>query len=271
MKHFLSIFCLLILFSIATLLNSYIAISAQTFDFNRAYQDYLYNLNLYRTSHLAYLSARNEYLTYKTLTAETRALETTREMLKNRAEVLKTYLTALRMKLAETTGITNYQQNMQYLKLDNEVTWLSSHKESLSSPGSIADLLKVSSQLEEKYPGIELLSYQTLGTILAGKENSLREKVEAQAKKTEEKIAQMKKEGEDVAKLERWLLEARKKITRSEEKQTEGENILKTIKSTEKEKKREFNKAQLALGEANQYLKEAISFLSETIRETKYE
>lgn len=244
---------------------------AQDFDFPKAYQDYLYNYNLYRTSHDKYLSAKNEYLAYKTLTSETRALEATREMLKNRTRTLQTYLTAIRMKLGETTGIINYQQNLEYLKLDTETNWLSLHQESLSQPGSIADLLQQSSPLEEKYPQIELLSYQTLGTILGGKENSLRERVSTQAAKIEEKITEMKNEGEDVAKLERWLTEAKKKIARSEEKQVEAELILKNIKPSEQDKKREFSKAQIAFEESNQSLKEGVSFLSELIQEIKYE
>lgn len=266
MKRPLSLFCFLVF-----LFFSFSVASAQDFDFNRALQDYLYNYNLYRSAHIGYVSAKSEYLTYKTLSAQTRALEATRKMLDSRAQALKTYLTALRMKLKETTGVTNYQQNLQYLKLDNEVTWLNLHQEALPSPGTIEDLIKISSELEKRYSSIEVLSYQTLGTILGGKENDLREKINDQVSKTENKIEEIKAAGEDVSLLERWLIEIKQKITRSEEKQREAEQILISMKSNERDKKKIFDKAQLTFEESNQYLKEAVSNLYEIIREIKRE
>jgi len=260
----------LLLFTLL-LFYSFTLTHAQTFDYNRAYQDYLYSFNLYRTSHTNYVTAKSEYLAYKTLTSETRAIEATRETLKTRSEALRTYLTALRMKLAETTGILDYQQNLQYLKLDNETAWLDSHQDSLSSPGSLGDLTKQSSQLEKRYPNTELLAYQTLGTILSGKENSLREKVSAQIDAAGEQLTKMKEEGENVDTFERWVLEARKKVTLSEEKQTEAEKIISSIKDSDNEKRKKFNQAQFTYEEANQYLKEAVSFLSEIIRGIKHD
>lgn len=217
------------------------------------------------------MSARGEYLTYRTLTAETKALEATRQMLQKRDEVLRTYLSSLRLKLVETTGISNYQQNLVFVKLDAEVSWLASHKDLLTSPGSLADLVKVSSDLEEKYPDLEFLIYQTLGTILSGKENSLREKSIHQADSTQEIINRMKSEGESVEKLERWLIEARKKITLSEQKQTEAESKIKALKESDYDRKRKFDDAQFVFEEANQYLKEAAAYLGEIASEIKYE
>ncbi|MFZ5366344.1 MAG: hypothetical protein ACOZBZ_03535 [Patescibacteria group bacterium] len=270
MKRSLPIFGVT-LFSIAILLNSYIATYAQDFDFNRAFQDYTYNYNLYRSAHLEYISAKSEYLTYKTLTAQTKALEKTKNMLLNRAETLKTYLTALRMKLKETTGILNYQQNIYYLKLDNEVSWLATHKNSLPSAGTLEDLVKISQEAENRYPSIEILAYQTLGQVLLGKENSLREKINEQISKTQDKINQIKETGEDTTILERWLIQAKEKIKRSEEKEKEGQDLLSGLKPTDTSKQESWNKAQKAFEEENQYLKEAVSFLKEIIREIKSE
>lgn len=267
MKRLLPIFFCFLVFSFF----SFSVSLAQNFTFDQAYKDYVYNYNLYRDSHLKYISSRGEYLSYKTLNAETKALEATREMLQKRAEALRTYLIALRLKLVETTGITNYQQNLIFVKLDSELGWLTAHKDSLSSPGSLADLVKVSGELEQKYPSLEVLIYQALGTILAGKENSLRERISQQTKKTEEKLVQIKKEGENVDKLERWLLETRRKITISEEKQGSAEAMIKKIKENDSDKRRLFNEAQFAFEEANQYLKEAVSFLNEINQEIKYE
>lgn len=248
-----------------------LTVKAQDLDFNRAFQDYIYNYNLYRSSHLEYVSAKSEYLTYKTLTAQTKALEATQKMLLSRAETLKTYLTALRMKLKETTGVLNYQQNMYYLKLDNEVTWISSHETSLPSAATLDDLVKISQEAEKRYPTMEILAYQTLGTVMTGKEVTLRDKINEQISKTEAKINQIKETGEDTTTLERWLIQAKEKIKRSEEKEKEAQNILSGLKTTDKNKIQTWNKAQKAFEEENQYLKEAVSYLKEILREIKSE
>src|SRR4030042_2935830 len=95
-------------------------------------------------------------------------------MLELRDEAVKTYLTALRLKLAETTGVSSYEQNSLYLKLDSEVDWYATHREDLSSAGTLEDLLASSKKAQERYPQTEVFIYHTLGTILAGKENQFR-------------------------------------------------------------------------------------------------
>jgi hypothetical protein len=242
---------------------------AQEFDFNKAYQDYQYNYNLYRSSHIDYIAARSEYLNYRTLTSQTKAIEKTKEMLLNRAETLKTYLTALRIKLRETTGITNYDQNISYLKLDNKVTFISSHKNSLPSAASLEDLVKISTELEKAYPEIEVLSYQTLGKIIIGKESYLRQKINEQIQMLEEKINEIRNEGEDTTIPERWLIQTKEKIKRSEEKEKEAQTVLDRISTGDANKIFSWNKAQKLFEEENQYLKEAISSIKEIIREIK--
>lgn len=270
MRKFLPIVCFLGFFSIATLLHCYIVTNAQTSDYQKAYQDYLASYNLYRDSHLSYQTAKNEYLAYRTLNAETKAFEATREMLQKRDEVLQAYFRALRSRLEETTGITNYRENLSYVKLDSEIGWLSTHKDSIRGASSIEDLINISSQLEEKYPSLEVLTYQTLGTIISARENSLKERVSTQTEKIAGKINQMKSEGENVEKLQRWLSEAKKKISLSSEKQTEAELKIKEIEVNDSDKLSPFNEAQTSYKQSNQYLKEAIAYLAEIVEEIKY-
>jgi len=270
MRKLLPIVCFLGFFSIATLLNCYIVTNAQTSDYQKAYQDYISSLNLYRDSHFKYQTAKNEYLAYRTLNAETKAFEATREMLQKRDEGLQSYLRALRLRLEETTAITNYKENLSYLKLDSEIGWLSIHKDSIRGASSIEDLINISSQLEEKYPSLELLAYQTLGIIISARENSLRERVSTQTEKIAEKINQMKSEGENVEKLQRWMAEAKKKISTSSEKQTEAELKIKEIEVNDSSKLSSFNEAQMSYEQSNQYLKEAVSYLIEIVEEVKY-
>lgn len=243
---------------------------AQDFDFNRSYSDYLHNFNLYREAHLAYVSAKSESLTYKTLESQTKALEKTRKMLELRDQVLSTYLTSLRMRLVETTKVENYEQSMRYVLLDNKVAFLKLNQEKLSSPATLEDLLGVSKEVEDEFPKIEILSYQTLETIISSSENDLRDRVSEQTTKEEEKVAQMRAAGEDTATLERWLIEVRGKITLSSQKQQEAKNLLAKIGEGGQNKKDRFLEAQKKFEESNQYLKEAVSYLKEVVKKIKY-
>jgi len=261
-----------ILFLIFTLLlfYSFTLVNAQEFDFNRAYQDYLYTYGQYHTAHKDYLAARSAWLTYKTLTAKTEAMTETLKMLQLRDEAVRTYLTALRLKLAETTGISNYEQTVLYLKLDNEISWYLNHRDTLPSAGTLEDLVKSSSEAEKQYGKTEVLAYQTLGTILAGKEEALRDRLKEEIGKLNDKIAEIRQRGDkETATLERWILEAENKLTRSQEKQFEAQQKLAKLKVGDRNKQKKYNEARSLFRESHQYLKEAHSYLKELIREVK--
>jgi hypothetical protein len=240
------------------------------FDFNRAYQDYLYTYETYRQAHNEYITAKEQYLTYKTLTAKTLALEQTLNMLQKRDETLRTYLTALRMKMAETTGISNYKQNTHYLKLDAEVSWYGQHHDSLTSASTLEDLTKLSEEAEDEHSKTEVLAYQALGLIFEGKEENLKSQMEEQIELIKEKIKAIKEAGDkDTTTAERWLLEAENKLTRSEEKVTEANALLEGMKASRGDKDKDYAEAQKLYSESHLYLKEANGFLKELIREIK--
>ncbi len=240
------------------------------FDADRAFQDYLYNTNLYRQSHSEYIIARESYLKYQTLTSKNTALEKTRLMLKNQDEVTRTYLTALRLKLAEVSGITNYGQNVLYLRLDDEIPWFQKHQQSLNSAGTIEDLVSLSEDGRNQYQKTEILAYQTLGAILTSKQNVLYEEITQKIKDLKEKIGEIRTKGDKNTSLaERWLLEAENRLTRSQEKQFSAQQLLAQMKTNDFNKNESYNKAQFTIEESHQYLKEANSYLKEVVRELK--
>jgi hypothetical protein len=243
---------------------------SQEYDFTRAYNDYLYNYNQYRAAHTEYAAAKQQYLAYKTLTSKTTALEKTKKMLETRDETTRTYLLALRLKLNETSGVSPYEQQIVKLRLNNEISWYESHRYTVTSAGTIPDLVDLSQEAQERYQETEVIAYQTLGTILAGKESFLRDQVQEQINTLEDKMAQIRQEGKiDTKTLERWLLEAQNRLTLSKEKQFAAQSLLAQLKVREQNKGRVYSEAQDNLTESHQYLKEANSYLLEIIRELK--
>lgn len=198
-------------------------------------------------------------------TTEFKTLKATKEMLVQREASWRTYLVALRIKLAQVTGILNYQQNLEFVKLDSEIGWLVTHKNSLLASNSIEELQKQSAKFEERFPSTELLAYQTLGTILFSKETTIREQTILQSKKINEQLLLMRQKGSNVDTLTDRLIEAQKEISNSQTKQTEAEKILKGLESGSNQKKEVFSRAQNRLFEGHQNLKNAVTLLTEII------
>ncbi|MGB9706910.1 MAG: hypothetical protein ACPLXP_02455 [Microgenomates group bacterium] len=245
---------------------------AQEFNFNRALSDYLYNYDLYREAHQRYISAREAYLQYKTLTSKTNLLRQTLEMTRARDEVMRTYLIALKMRLNESPGISVYERNTLNLKLDNEIDWYTKHKEELSSAAILEDLVELAKKAEERYRGkTEILIYQTLHKILVGKETALRERISGQIETIRKKLKEISEKGDKNTLLaERWLLEAESRLLRFEEKINLSEQRIEKLETSfYSDNSQVYKESQLLLEEAHQYLKEANRYLKEIIREVK--
>lgn len=261
---------LIFLLTFALLLScSFTLTKASNYD--QAYKDYLYNYNLYRNEQKNYQTAKNQYLSYKTLAAQEKALAATKKFSASRNETLRTYLLALRYKLIDTTGVIDYGENMQFLKLDNNTTWLVTNKENINKVSSLDELLNLTSEFEKNYSDSELLAYQTIGSILFGKEDILREEAKKQSGKIKEQLDVMAKEGEDIKQLTNWLNQANQKIAQSAEKQKEAANLINSLNTNETDKADKLKTCQSLMEESNNYLKEGVSFLSEIVNGIMYE
>lgn len=260
---------LLLSFSVFFQFFSFSVSYAQTSDFQKSFSDYQNVFNQYQDAHLAYTKAKSEYLSYQSLASETKALESTKKMLSLRDETMALYFQTLGAKMSLTLNIPNYNQNLLSSQLDDENLWLASHRNSLPSVATITDLVNKSREMEQRYPKMEIISYQTLGAILSGKENTSRESLKNEIRKVRELFNQMKAEGENVDKLERWIMEAEQKISRSEEKQKEAEKIIKDLSGEQFSRRNKFLEASRSYEESNQYLKESNSFLLEVVKDIK--
>jgi len=268
MKKQLPILSLFLFFFFFILLAN--QVNAQNFNFQKAYDDYLHNYNQYRQANTEFISAKQAYLNYQTLNSKENALNKTSNLIRREDEVVKTYLTALRLKLGQISSISDYELNIIYLKIDNEVAWYQNHQNNLNSTGSLEDLVKSSQTMKQRYQETEVLAYQTLGSILAGKQAYYRIQIKQQIDSLKEKIGIIRQTGDkETQTAERWLLEAENRLTRSQEKEFEAQQILAKMKVSDINKIRDYNQAQYKIEESHQYLKEANHYLKEIIQEVK--
>jgi len=254
-KNISLIFCVVFLLSVG-------AVRAQTeFSYAKAYQDYEYNLSQYNSAYENYKLAREQYLQFKTITAKDEAKAKTLTMLQTRDNTVKTYLTALRMKIKETDGIPNAEEEALYNRIDPEVKWYTDHKGRLESAGSLEDLVTDSDEAKDHYTFTNLLIYDSLINILSGKTANLRSVITANIVDLKTIIAIIRQnQDKDVSLMERSLPDIENKLARSQDKEDEA------LKSNSP---KTFSQSQSLIQDSYLYLKEANTYLLEIVRQIK--
>lgn len=150
--------CTLVLFVVP-----HIAASSQ-----QAYQDYLYQADVYRQKYNAFQISQNEYLKFKTLASEADVISKTRDMLSQRSLLLRAYLLLLSEKLNETPQLTGSESDLYHQYIKNEVAFLETLSQFVNSVQSVNDAENASGRLEDHYAILASSMRQiTLGISLA--------------------------------------------------------------------------------------------------------
>jgi len=246
-------------------------VSAQEFDYSKAYEDFSYNLSLHDQQKSVYQKARSEYLQFDTLTSKETVKEETLKLLLIRDEVVKTYLTSLRMKIRELKGLTDSEKEGYYSRIDEEYKYFEEHKNKLSSAGSLEDLVDDSDEALDRYDrSSKIVIYYSLIGIASGKNSYLRSEIEKQISEIKSKISEIRSNGDkDVSSIERSIIDLENKISRSKEKDGESLNMVNQIKTTENDKEDVYNEALLGTQDSFSYIKEVNNYLLEIIKQIK--
>lgn len=260
-----------LLFIISLLLNLLgNPISAQAFDFNKAYQDYLYNYDIYQKSHSDYDIARGQYMSSQNISSETKAQEATAKMLIDRDQATNTYLTALRMKLKDTPGIDNATKDGLFSLIDTEIAWYNDHKSRISSAGSLDDLTEDSNEAANEFKITELLIYKVLVTISIGNTTDYRNRERAIIDSLRVKMGEIKVNGDkNLDSIERALTDAEDRLSRSSAKEQDALTLLGKMKAQDKDKLSAFNNIELLVAQSLSYIKEANGIVKDSIRQIK--
>lgn len=275
MKKRLVSYILLTSFIVSLIYAPTISSQASDRSFNQAYKEYSVAAEEYRRTHEDYVLARSQYLKFKTLTSKNNAKEVTLKMLESRDEVAKTYLISLKERIKETKGISKGTSEGLIFRIDEELTWFADHKDKLPSAGSLEDLVSDSEEASERYASVTPLIYESLTAISSGRVSHFRERLNNIFSGTRDKVNEIKEEertdykfsSRKIQIIDRWIFETENRIARSEEKQAEAETLKAGFGDERKQYASVYNNTLLLLGESQQYLKEASSFVKEIVRE----
>ena len=244
---------------------------AQEFDFKKAHEDYSYNLSLYDVALNSFQNARARYLQFDTLASKETLQENTFKMLEARDEVVKTFLSMIRMNLRELKGLNDPEKGAYYQGIDQEFAFFEDHKSKLNSAGSLDDLIKDLDEAGDRYKETtEIVMYKTLIGIATGKNQYLRKELQDTINELKSKLIEIRQNGDkDVSNIDRSLVDLENKLIRSVDKDNLAKDMVNAIKTTERDKKNKYNDALSQVQSSFLDLKEVNYFLQEIIRQIK--
>lgn len=231
-------------------------------DFASDYQGYLLTYDAYRTAHNRYITTRNQYYQYGTLTSQNDALMAVKQFLVARDSVLLSYISLLRTKNPETV----YSQ-----LLTEEESYLLGHKDRVSVLSSLNDAEKSADEVESRNIQFQITARKLVTSLYINRIEQIQLKFELLSTEAQTLMQSLRSQGKDVSTLERWLIDAKNKKLLSEQKLLDAGSQVEAIKgNTVEQISVSYNKIQLTVFEASQYMREAIAYLNELSQTIKY-
>lgn len=128
------------------------------------YQEYLNFHRNYQTLVDPFNLAKSKFNSYQSVVSRAEYLEISQKLLSAEVEAILSYTVYLKTKLAEVTKILQYDENIIYLKLDDEITSLTEAKDEILRLSSIEEVKLFAGELVKHYQIISIYAYQIKST-----------------------------------------------------------------------------------------------------------
>lgn len=142
--------------------------SAQETTIEEQYQLFLKKYRLYQASSDSYNNAKSKYLSYQSVTSRADYLKTSKKYLTLEIEAAEAYAGFIRSRLVEATKILNYQENLYFIRLDDELTFLSLLKKDVNEVASISEFLVLWQDFGKHFQSISAYGYAIKSYIEIG-------------------------------------------------------------------------------------------------------
>ncbi|NMC36469.1 hypothetical protein GYA49_05495 [Candidatus Beckwithbacteria bacterium] len=187
------------------LISVQLLIVSPIFAEDRLISDFEYQYEKYRQLYPEYETARDEFLQTNSLASQNIAIEKTRTLLAQRAQVMRTYLLALKFKLQSNLGISKDDKEKLSASIDDEVGWLQNHMDDINNASNptLGDLFEISKRFEKKETDFRVLGYETMSRVIIGKVYTLNQEYIAISSQLKPYV-----EETGVGYLSNWLNEA---------------------------------------------------------------
>lgn len=156
--------------------NTVVNIFAQDFTFTKAREDYVFTKDNYKKDLFDYNLKKDSYNKNPTLSLKEELRLSLYKFVGTRNNLIKNYLTMLRIKTLESTSIENSQKESIYTKIDPEVVWFGDRKNSYTNNTNLEDLLNKSKEEDLRYERDSLpIIYFTLAHISLGEVRTIKD------------------------------------------------------------------------------------------------
>ncbi len=144
-------------------LNNKFDVYAQEFNFNKSREDYIFNDDNYKKALYDFNLKKGSYDKNKTLSLKEEFRGSAFQFVSARNNLLKSYLTMLRMKTFESQGIDNTEKERIFSLLDTEISWYSNRKNSYDQNDKLEDIINKTKEEDSRYEtDTKLAIYYTL-------------------------------------------------------------------------------------------------------------
>lgn len=145
--------------------------SALEFNFEKAREDYIFTEDVYKKDLFDFNLKKASYQKNPTLSLKEELRSSLYKFIISRDNLIKSYLTTIRMKVLESAGINNDTKTQIYSEIDPEVLWFEDRKNNYSNNTSLEDLLNKSKEEDSRFttdtlPAINFtLAHLNLGEV----------------------------------------------------------------------------------------------------------
>lgn len=240
----------------------------------QAYQDYLYQFDIYRQKFNEFQIAKNSYDKFKTLESQSQALSATKFMLSQRDLLLHSYLVYLYERVGEQGGIDAVNKQLYQSLLAGELTFLENQSNLVSAINSLDDATTTSEELESHYQVLQATIREIIAGISLGQLNQISQNFDRQVTVAQNLFAQNSGQMSPDKKstVNNWVLQITNKRSLYQQKINEVNTAIRSFSdsndSTDLDQK--YADVTSKIGEAKQYLSDSIANLGEVVNAMKY-
>lgn len=131
--------------------NAVSNIFAQDFTFIKAREDYIFSEDTYKKDLMNFNLKKASYQKNPTLSLKEELRLATYKFVGSRNNLIKSYLTMIRIKVLESKGLSNPQKETLYSKIDPEVVWFDDRKNKYEVSNTLEDIIRKTKEEDEKY------------------------------------------------------------------------------------------------------------------------
>jgi len=235
--------------------------------YQSARQQYLKEVNWYKTTRQQFLNARKKYRQFKSAENKSAYEKQARAFLEKIVDVLIRKLESLKSWVSNKPSLSESERQAIIAEIEQDINWLKNKKQGIAT-ASPAQIKEKAKEIREYWKKHRIFVKKIIGKIWSARLDWAIERFENVSSKIADKIQELKAAGKDTSQLETWLADFNQKIEIAKQKRDKAREKYQAISSLA-DANQLFKQVHQFVKEANQYLRDAHKKLIDIIKEMK--